>query len=103
MTEKEKKVEVFAGNTASFECPLQNQQADQFEITWLQRGRPISLDSAHFAMSHDRARLNVLDIKHGDEGEYQCIVKNQAGEAQVQFELKVLGRPLSFNTTYLLF
>ena len=86
---------MFAGNTASFECPIQNQQqADEFEITWLQRGHPINVDSAHFATSHDGTRLNVLDVKHVDEGEYQCMVRNPAGKAQVKFELTVLGKYL---------
>lgn len=91
LNENEKSIEAFEGNTATFECPIQNQRPDQFEITWMQRGRPLNTDSKHFSISLDKTRLSILDVHKGDEGEYQCVVRNRAGEMSSQFELNVLG------------
>lgn len=54
-------------------------------------GRSINIDSKNYALSLDRTRLNILNINHVYEGDYQCVVRNQAGEVKSQFELKVLS------------
>ncbi|KAI6172894.1 EGF-like domain-containing protein [Aphelenchoides besseyi] len=94
--EQERKIDVFEGNTATLECPVENLRLDDLSIHWYQRGRPLDLgqNSKHYSLSSDRTRLTILGVHHNDEGEYSCVAKNEAGEISSPFELKVLVLPI---------
>ena len=62
------------------------------QVKWL-KGDKIIKPSKYFQMSRqaDTNTLRVSEVFPEDEGEYKCIVSNEAGTAEVRAPLKVLG------------
>ncbi|CAD5233395.1 unnamed protein product [Bursaphelenchus xylophilus] len=100
LSEEQRAVDAYEGNTATFECPVSSLRLEDLEINWLQKGRPISMDSKRYALSLDRTRLTILGIHLGDEGEYTCVIANKAGKVASQFELNVLVPPNILGTNF---
>ncbi|CAD5230519.1 unnamed protein product [Bursaphelenchus okinawaensis] len=100
LSDEQRSVDAFEGNTATFECPVSSLRLEDLEIDWLQKGRPITMDSKRYALSLDRTRLTLLGIHLGDEGEYTCVISNKAGTVSSKFELNVLVPPNILGNNY---
>ena len=62
------------------------------QVKWL-KGDKIIKPSKYFQMSRqaDTNTLRISEVFPEDEGEYKCVVSNEAGTAEVRAPLKVLG------------
>ena len=57
-----------------------------------------------YSLNEDGSELVIKDVKKVDEGDYNCIAKNKAGEKSEEVSLNVFGKGISLFTycTYLL-
>ncbi|KAM6933620.1 neural cell adhesion molecule 1-like isoform 2-T2 [Xenentodon cancila] len=61
-------------------------------VTWTRNG--INLDAGDkYSFNEDGSEMTIMDITKLDEGEYTCIAKNKAGEADQELSLRVFVKP----------
>lgn len=65
-------------------------------IQWLFAGQPLDLSSARHQLLSDGQQLSILNTEVLDSGRYSCIAKNEAGIADRDFDLDVLGEQFHF-------
>ncbi|KAK1792924.1 hypothetical protein P4O66_001649 [Electrophorus voltai] len=92
ITSEPQDVDVTSGNTVYFTCRAEGNPKPQ--IIWLRNNNALNM--------HDDARLNLLedgtlmiqDTRETDQGVYQCMAKNVAGEVKTgQVTLRYFGTP----------
>ncbi|KAM9734061.1 neural cell adhesion molecule 1b isoform 2-T2 [Menidia menidia] len=61
-------------------------------VTWTRNG--IDLDAGEkYSFNEDGSEMTIMDVTKLDEGEYTCIAKNKAGEADQELSLRVFVKP----------
>ncbi|XP_055036844.2 neural cell adhesion molecule 1a isoform X5 [Misgurnus anguillicaudatus] len=61
-------------------------------VTWVRAN--IVLESGEkYSLNEDGSELTIKDVKKVDEGDYQCIAKNKAGEKSAEVSLSVFVQP----------
>ncbi|XP_061575562.1 neural cell adhesion molecule 1b isoform X13 [Cololabis saira] len=61
-------------------------------VTWTRNG--VNLDAGDkYGFNEDGSEMTIMDITKLDEGEYTCIAKNKAGEADQELSLRVFVKP----------
>ncbi|KAJ7988928.1 hypothetical protein DPEC_G00314270 [Dallia pectoralis] len=92
ITSEPQDVDVTSGNTVYFTCRAEGNPKPQ--IIWLRNNNALNM--------HDDSRLNLLedgtlmiqDTRESDQGLYQCMAKNVAGEVKTsQVTLRYFGAP----------
>uniref|UniRef100_A0A8C7KP07 Peroxidasin n=1 Tax=Oncorhynchus kisutch TaxID=8019 RepID=A0A8C7KP07_ONCKI len=92
ITSEPQDVDVTSGNTVYFTCRAEGNPKPQ--IIWLRNNNALNM--------HDDSRLNLLedgtlmiqDTRETDQGVYQCMAKNVAGEVKTsQVTLRYFGAP----------
>ena len=58
-------------------------------ITWRKDGQPLKLDIRHVLTKN--GALNIIDPKFSDEGSYECVAQNSAGEIVSKAALYYFG------------
>ena len=58
-------------------------------ITWRKDGRPLKSDIRH--VMTENGALNIIDPKFSDEGSYECVAQNSAGEIVSKAALNYFG------------
>uniref|UniRef100_A0A0N4ZRH8 protein-tyrosine-phosphatase n=1 Tax=Parastrongyloides trichosuri TaxID=131310 RepID=A0A0N4ZRH8_PARTI len=91
MMEKQNVVEAKEGNTTIFICPLVE---DNAEIEWFKNGVPVkTIPGSNFQITNNGKHFNIIKIQKNDEAKYSCLAKNDAGEDDATFDLRVLIPP----------
>ncbi|XP_050723288.1 hemicentin-1-like isoform X2 [Eriocheir sinensis] len=87
---------VIEGEEVTIRCPVDAVPGPT--ITWLKDG--VSLQSSkdradltHLIIEENGHVLHILEVSVGDNGTYQCVAKNDAGETELSFALEVLVAP----------
>lgn len=63
------------------------------EVTWLLNGTPIKADSRlKITDSGEKYKLDIVDVKMADQGEYKAVVKNRIGERVLTANLEVIRK-----------
>uniref|UniRef100_A0A4W5MMV8 Peroxidasin n=1 Tax=Hucho hucho TaxID=62062 RepID=A0A4W5MMV8_9TELE len=95
ITSEPQDVDVTSGNTVYFTCRAEGNPKPQ--IIWLRNNNALNM--------HDDSRLNLLedgtlmiqDTRETDQGVYQCMAKNVAGEVKTsQVTLRYFGAPCEY-------
>ncbi|CAI4222564.1 unnamed protein product [Auanema sp. JU1783] len=84
---------LFEGQPAHFEATIEPVDDNTMEIQWLLNGSPVSA-SSRVKMINDFGWI-ILDINQTetrDSGEWKCIAKNAAGQAEATTQLQIQGR-----------
>ena len=72
------------------------------DIQWLINGRPVDLQAQpRLRVTADGQQLDILDAELTDAGRYTCIAKNDAGVADRDFDLQVLGTRRFLDSSFL--
>ena len=58
-------------------------------ITWRKDGLPLESDTRH--VMTENGALNIIDPKFSDEGSYECVAQNSAGEIVSKAALNYFG------------
>ncbi|XP_041357097.1 peroxidasin-like isoform X2 [Gigantopelta aegis] len=84
-------VDVTFGNTAYFTCRAEGSPIP--EISWFHNNNEISAQDARYSILSD-GTLMIQETKDTDQGVYECVAKNAAGEVKTnQVELRYFGEP----------
>lgn len=83
---------VAQGDTALMECGPPRGSPEP-SVSWRKNGQTMDLSSSKRIRIVDGGNLAIQDARQGDDGRYQCVVRNAAGfrESSVAF-LKVHGK-----------
>ncbi|XP_077466920.1 neural cell adhesion molecule 1b isoform X9 [Stigmatopora argus] len=61
-------------------------------VTWTRN--TITLEAGEkYSFNEDGSEMSIMDVSKLDEGEYTCIAKNKAGEAEQELSLRVFVKP----------
>lgn len=67
------------------------------EAQWLHNGKPMKADSrVKIVEEGNKYKLDITEVKLGDEGEYKVIIKNKLGEKAQQAVLSVSRKCIYF-------
>lgn len=77
------------GQTVALPCVVQGEP--QPEINWFHNGRPVG--------NKNSAPLRIHPVALADQGTYQCVAKNGAGQETLEITLEILGEYLYFTTS----
>lgn len=70
------------------------------EAQWLHNGKPMKADSRiKIVEDGNKYKLDITEVKLGDEGEYKVIIKNKLGEKAQQAVLSV-SRKMNWISTF---
>lgn len=65
-------------------CVVQGEPSP--DLTWFHNGRPVG--------GRGTAALRIQSVSLADQGTYQCVAKNTAGQDTLEIKLEVLGEHL---------
>uniref|UniRef100_A0A668AGU1 Hemicentin 2 n=1 Tax=Myripristis murdjan TaxID=586833 RepID=A0A668AGU1_9TELE len=69
------------GQTVTLPCVVQGEPSP--EVTWFHNGVPVGV--------RDTVALRIQHVSLTDQGTYQCVAKNNAGQDTLEIKLEVLG------------
>lgn len=72
------------GQTVALPCVVQGEPSP--EVTWFHNGLPVGVKNA--------TPLRILRASHDDQGTYQCVARNTAGQETSEIKLEILGELL---------
>ncbi|KAF8383875.1 ketn-1 [Pristionchus pacificus] len=85
--------ELFEGQPAHFETTVEPIDDPNMTITWFLNGQPIAASSrAKMINDFGWVIMDIGSVDGRDSGDWACVAKNAAGEAQVSTSLNVLTR-----------
>ncbi|EHH28480.1 hypothetical protein EGK_18923, partial [Macaca mulatta] len=86
-------VEVPSGNTVYFTCRAEGNPKP--EIIWIHNNHSLDLEDDTRLNMFDDGTLMIQNTRESDQGVYQCMARNSAGEAKTQSAmLRYSGRPV---------
>lgn len=92
ITSEPQDADVTSGNTVYFTCRAEGNPKP--EIIWLRNNNELSMKTDSRLNLLDDGTLMIQNTQEADEGVYQCMAKNVAGEAKTQeVTLRYLGSP----------
>lgn len=71
-------------------CPVKN-FSKSMNISWTFDGKPINLTSNEYEMIGNKLMIHKLSLKH--QGDFRCLVLNEAGKLEVILNLKINIEP----------
>ena len=81
--------EAFEGASVRFECTVVADPPPS--ITWFRNGAALATSRKHEILRGEEA-LIVRDVGARDQGVYECVATNAAGEARASATLTVFGK-----------
>ena len=60
-------------------------------IDWMFNSQLLDRTDQRFSLSRDGKRLEIYGAQVADTGRYTCLAKNEAGIAERDFDLEVMG------------
>ncbi|XP_025778366.1 peroxidasin-like protein [Puma concolor] len=75
-------VEVTSGNTVYFTCRAEGNPKPK--ITWIHNNHSLDLEDDTRLNLFDDGTLMIRNTRESDQGEYQCMARNSAGEVKTQ-------------------
>lgn len=92
ITMEPRDVDVTFGNTVYFTCRAEGKPNP--EIIWMHNNNMVEISNERFSVLHD-GTLMIEDAQDNDQGVYECIARNIAGEVHSnQVELRYFGQPV---------
>ncbi|ERE68516.1 putative peroxidasin like protein [Cricetulus griseus] len=92
ITSEPQDADVTSGNTVYFTCRAEGNPKP--EIIWLRNNNELSMKTDSRLNLLDDGTLMIQNTQEADEGVYQCMAKNVAGEAKThEVTLRYLGSP----------
>ncbi|KAK7488478.1 hypothetical protein BaRGS_00020263, partial [Batillaria attramentaria] len=92
ITMEPRDVDVTFGNTVYFTCRAEGKPNP--EIMWMHNNNMVEISNERFSLLHD-GTLMIEDAQDDDQGSYECIARNVAGEVHSnQVELRYFGEPV---------
>ncbi|XP_072917938.1 peroxidasin homolog [Hemitrygon akajei] len=92
ITSEPQDVDVTLGNTVYFTCRAEGNPKPN--IIWLHNNNEIDMKDDHRVNLLEDGTLMIQDIKESDQGAYQCMAKNVAGEVKTnEVILRYFGTP----------
>ena len=83
--------DVIQNRTVTLDCPAEG--APRPTILWFYKGIPLDNEFATgLTISEDGKTLRIASAQLSDAGDYVCIATNEAGDAQLDHILNVLGK-----------
>ncbi|CAK7289594.1 Probable oxidoreductase PXDNL [Vulpes lagopus] len=82
ITSEPQEVEVTSGNTIYFTCGAEGNPKP--EIIWIHNNHSLDLKDDHRLNLFDDGTLMIRNTRESDQGEYQCMARNSAGEVKTQ-------------------
>ncbi|XP_072320405.1 neural cell adhesion molecule 1b isoform X9 [Eucyclogobius newberryi] len=78
------------GNSAMLTCAPDGYPEPM--VTWA-RNKVVLEAGEKYNFNEDGSEMKIMDVSKLDEGEYTCIAKNKAGEAEQELSLRVFVKP----------
>lgn len=78
------------GNTAMLTCAVDGYPEPM--VTWT-RNKVVLEAGEKYSFNDDGSEMTIMDVSKLDEGDYTCIAKNKAGEAEQELSLRVFVKP----------
>ncbi|KAJ0021980.1 hypothetical protein NQD34_009470 [Periophthalmus magnuspinnatus] len=78
------------GNSAMLTCAPDGYPEPM--VTWA-RNKVVLEAGEKYSFNEDGSEMTIMDVSKLDEGEYTCIAKNKAGEAEQELSLRVFVKP----------
>uniref|UniRef100_A0AAV2J042 Neural cell adhesion molecule 1b n=1 Tax=Knipowitschia caucasica TaxID=637954 RepID=A0AAV2J042_KNICA len=78
------------GNSAMLTCAPDGYPEPM--VTW-ERNKVVLEAGEKYSFNEDGSEITIMDVSKLDEGEYTCIAKNKAGEAEQELSLRVFVKP----------
>lgn len=75
------------GQTVALPCVVQGEPSP--EVTWFHNGLPVG--------AKNTTPLRILRASHDDQGTYQCVARNTAGQETSEIKLQILGEYLQLS------
>lgn len=75
------------GQTVTLPCVVQGEPSP--EVSWFHNGLPVGLKNT--------TPLRILQVSLADQGTYQCVAKNSAGQETLEIKLDILGKYKQFT------
>ncbi len=82
-------LKALTGQTVTLPCVVQGEPSP--EVTWFHNGLPVGLKNT--------TPLRIQQVSLNDQGTYQCVAKNSAGEETMEIKLEILGEYLQFTSS----
>lgn len=79
------------GQTVTLPCVVQGEPSP--EVTWFHNGLPVGVKNI--------MPLRIQQASLDDQGTYQCVARNSAGQETSEIKLDILGEYLQFSSTLL--
>lgn len=76
------------GQTVSLPCVVQGEPSP--EITWFHNGLPVGVKNT--------VPFRIQKASLDDQGTYQCVARNSAGQETSEIKLEILGKYLKFSS-----
>lgn len=76
------------GQTVTLPCVVQGEPSP--EVSWFHNGLPVG--------TKNTTPLRIERASLGDQGTYQCVAKNSAGQKTLEIKLEILGEYLRFTS-----
>ena len=85
-------VEIIEGKTETITCKASGKPPPKY--SWVKSIERKDLSTSdRFGVDKDTGVLTITNVNRDDEGEYQCLASNMAGEAQTITKVVVIGKP----------
>ena len=84
--------EVISSGSTTLNCHVTGGNPVPVTISWFRNGQPL-LPSNRITFSRSNRKLYIVNAEESDAGEYTCVAKNRAGQAEKKMSLEVLSPP----------
>lgn len=78
------------GHSAMLTCAVDGYPEPM--VTWT-RSKEVLEAGEKYSFNEDGSEMTIMDVSKLDEGDYTCIAKNKAGEAEQELSLRVFVKP----------
>lgn len=77
------------GQTVTLPCVVQGEPSP--EVSWFHNGLPVGVKNT--------TPLRIQQVSLADQGTYQCVARNSAGQETLEIKLEILGEYLQFSSS----
>ncbi|GMT31155.1 hypothetical protein PFISCL1PPCAC_22452 [Pristionchus fissidentatus] len=88
-------VEVLLNRPITFECPVKDPIG--VDLSWTRHELPVTSGLENVQLLAGGRHLHIAGVKTEDEGTFECLARNEAGEAKKAYKLVVLVPPTIIN------
>lgn len=77
------------GQRVTLPCVVQGEPSP--EVSWFHNGLPVGVKNT--------TPLRIQQVSLADQGIYQCVARNSAGQETLEIKLEILGEYLQFSSS----